>query len=99
MVKGPGIAELSIAVRDDFQNAGIGSALLTYVAKQARAHGIRTLVATFNTSNRAIWSLLRRTPYRYRTEVHGPEVSLEIYLRQRKRRVPVAPDRKSPAID
>lgn len=99
MITAPGIAEIAIALRDDFQHAGIGSAFLDYVAKQARAKGIKTLVATFQANNKAIWSLLRRTTYPYRTAVRGPEASVEIQLNQRKRRPPATLVGRSHGVD
>lgn len=73
-------AEVAVSVRDDMQRQGIGSTLLRYMAEHARQHGVQRLVATFRSENRAVWSLLRRTPYRFTWDVDGPEVHAAIEL-------------------
>lgn len=75
-----GVAELAITVRDDVQRRGIGAALLIFACQQARALGVQRLVAVFRSENKAIWSLVRHSPYPTRTVLDGPEVSAEIDL-------------------
>lgn len=76
----PGTAELAITVRDDVQRRGIGTALLAFACEQARRQGLQRLVAVFRSENKAIWSLVRHSPYPTRTRINGPEISAEIDL-------------------
>lgn len=85
----PDVAEVSIAVRDDLQQQNIGTKLLRYVAREAKADGIAKLVATFHTSNRGVWGLLARAPYHVTTQIHGSQTEAIVDLtreRQRPRR-------------
>jgi GNAT superfamily N-acetyltransferase len=59
----PDEAEVAIAVRDDLQGSGIGTTLLLHVADQARAAGIRRLLALVQNENLPVWSILRHSPY------------------------------------
>ncbi len=54
-------AEVSIAVRDDMQNQGVGSHLLPFVIEQARDAGVRRLTASVQRNNRPLWYLLKRS--------------------------------------
>ena len=76
----PGVAEIAISVRDDLQRRGIGSELLTFGLEQARAAGIHQVVAVFLASNRAIWRLLRHSPFRTAIDLHGSEVRVTVDL-------------------
>lgn len=73
-------AELAISVRDDVQRRGIGSALLPFLCRQARADGIRHLTATFRGENKGVWALLRHSPFPVERELDGPEVNVVIDL-------------------
>lgn len=76
----PGIAEVSVAVRDDLHGQGIGSELLVFVARRAKASGIHKLAASFHTSNRAIWALLAAAPFQVATEIHGSQTDVLVDL-------------------
>lgn len=76
----PSEAELAVAVRDDLQRRGIGSALLLFACTQAQRDGIQRLTATFRSENKGIWSLLRRSPFPVTWELDGPEVTAVINL-------------------
>lgn len=76
----PGKAELALAVRDDWQRRGIGSALLLFACSHAQQDGVQRLTATFRSENKAIWALLRRSPYPVTWELEGPEVDAVIDL-------------------
>jgi RimJ/RimL family protein N-acetyltransferase len=54
-------AEVSIAVRDDMQNQGVGSHLLGFVIEQAKAAGVYRLTATVQRNNRPLWYLIKRS--------------------------------------
>ncbi len=76
----PGEAELAIAVRDDIQRRGVGSALLLFACMQAQGDGVERLTATFRSENRGVWSLLKRSPFPVSWEIDGPEISAVIDL-------------------
>ena len=76
----PGEAELAIAVRDDSQRRGVGSALLLFACLRAQEDGIERLTATFRSENRGVWSLLKRSPFPVSYEVDGPEISAVVDL-------------------
>lgn len=76
----PGVAEVSIAVRDDMQHQGIGSGLLIFLARQAKRHDIHKLVASFHTANRGVWNVLAHAPFHVTTDVHGAETDVVIDL-------------------
>lgn len=82
----PAVAEVSIAVRDDLQRQDVGTKLLRFLAREAQADGITTLVGTFHTSNRGVWGLLARCPYPVHTVVHGPEAEVTVDLTRTLRR-------------
>lgn len=76
----PGIAELSIAVRDDLHGQGIGRELMLFAANRAKAQGIHKLAASFHTGNRAIWALIAGSPFAVKTEIHGAQTDLLVDL-------------------
>lgn len=57
--RGPACAELALAVSDDRQGHGLGSAMLSAVANRAALAGIRTLLADVLGDNNAMLTLLR----------------------------------------
>lgn len=75
-----GEAELAVAVRDDMQQRGIGSALLRFACTQAQQDGIQRLVATFRSENRGVWALLKRSPFPISWEADGPEINAVVDL-------------------
>jgi RimJ/RimL family protein N-acetyltransferase len=60
---GPGIAEVAISLRDDFQNIGIGRQLMRLLAFEARDAGYRTLTASIRNDNPAIWKVFNSLPF------------------------------------
>ncbi len=77
----PTEAEISVAVRDDFQLKGVGTALLMQALHAAREAGIETITATVHLENHSVRSLLRKVPW----PVHwdhdsGPYASVRIDL-------------------
>jgi GNAT superfamily N-acetyltransferase len=79
-------AEVSIAVRDDLQRQSIGAQLLLHLARHARNNGVKSLVGTFNTGNRAVWRLVHEAPFAATTTVYGPETEVVIDLNQVNKR-------------
>jgi RimJ/RimL family protein N-acetyltransferase len=77
---GSGSAEISLAVRDDMQNKGIGTALITFLFEQAKASGITKLEALVQLDNRPLWKILNKLPLPIQRNTDGSYVHLEIEL-------------------
>jgi acetyltransferase len=73
-------AEASMAVRDDFQGMGIGTEMLAFLVRQARAAGIRRLVASAQRSNRALWRLVHKSGLPIVMDSQGSLTSLTLDL-------------------
>ncbi|HSI97034.1 MAG TPA: GNAT family N-acetyltransferase [Gaiellaceae bacterium] len=73
-------AEIAFAVADLYQGRGIGSALVRELAADARAAGIRELVATVCGDNPASVSLLRRIAATLHVSWRGGEQELVVGL-------------------
>jgi len=56
----PAVAEVAIAVLDDWQGHGLGTALLEALAARAREEGVEYFTASVLTQNSAMLDLLRR---------------------------------------
>jgi GNAT superfamily N-acetyltransferase len=69
-------AEAALAVRDDLQNKGIGSKLLSYLADQAREAGIRRLVAIVQRANRSLLHILQNSSFRVTFEPEGSSTTI-----------------------
>lgn len=81
----PQQAEVSVSVRDDMQHQGIGAQMLLYLSAEARKAGVRSLIGTFQTSNRRIWALLAESPYQSTTVIDGFQTTVTIDLQTPKR--------------
>lgn len=75
-------AEFAISIRDDYHNLGIGTFLLSELTQHAVEHGITTLVAGIQNSNKSIWFIINKLPYRVIRYVDGNESNIEIDLTQ-----------------
>lgn len=75
---GDGRAETAVSVRDDMQNQGIGAHLLGLLVEEARAQGVKKLLASIQSSNKAIIHILNRLPYAYTRKSIGPDTELEL---------------------
>ncbi|MFZ0546425.1 MAG: GNAT family N-acetyltransferase [Candidatus Promineifilaceae bacterium] len=75
-----GEAEVSISVRDDMQNKGIGTALLLFLFEQARKAGLTRLVALVQRNNRPLWQILKKAPVPLKRTPDGSYVFLEFDL-------------------
>lgn len=75
-------AEVAITVRDDYQNQGIGRALLAYAADQARAAGIERFTGLVQAGNEPIWAIMRRLGVRVEHKYDGPFVQATVYLNE-----------------
>jgi acetyltransferase len=92
---GNGVAETAVSVRDDMQNQGIGSHLFGLLVEEAQAQGVQKLLATIQSSNKAIIHILNRLPYAYIRKSIGPDTELELDIIAPKPEAMVA-DRKLP---
>jgi RimJ/RimL family protein N-acetyltransferase len=75
-----GEAEISISVRDDMQNKGIGTGLMRFMFEQAKRAGITKLVALAQRNNRPLWELLKKSPLPIKRTPEGSYVYLEVEL-------------------
>jgi GNAT superfamily N-acetyltransferase len=77
----PDIADVAVAVVDEWQRHGIGSALLRHLAERAREEGISRLRVTMMWSNTAMLATLRRLGAPRRTvSSSGGMLEIEITL-------------------
>ena len=76
----PGVAEIALSVRDDMQGQGIGTQMLQILTVSARESGVKTLVATAQNENEAIWTVLERLPFPMQRKPEGIYSGLEIDL-------------------
>ena len=70
-VAGTDIAEAAVAVIDEFQHRGLGSALLTILARVARGHGIRTFTLIVLPENQQMLGLLRKMGWIHHAKLSG----------------------------
>jgi RimJ/RimL family protein N-acetyltransferase len=77
---GPGEAEVSVTVRDDFQGQGLGAEILQLLFGEARNAGIHTLVAYVQATNQSVFRMLARVGIPYRRSTHQGETRIELDL-------------------
>ncbi len=77
---GPGVAEASVTVRDDFQGQGLGTEILRLLFTEARAAGIHTFVAYIQASNQAVFRMLAHLDITYRRLTQRGESYIELDL-------------------
>src|SRR5579884_790691 len=70
-VPGTDVAEVAVAVVDEMQRRGLGSALLELLAQAAREHGIQTFVLIVLPENQSMLGLLRRLGWIHRARLNG----------------------------
>ena len=73
LVRDGASAEIAFEVADDYQGRGIGSVLARELASDARAAGIRELVATVCGDNPPVVSLLKKVAESLQVSWHGRE--------------------------
>lgn len=81
-----GVAEVSLAVRDDVQGLGIGTELLHIVGHHAYRAGVHKLVGYVQSDNRPIWSSLHQLGAPVERERQGTETYVEVDLEEVYRR-------------
>ena len=79
-VAGTEIAETAVAVIDEFQRRGLGSALLTILARVARGHGIKTFTLIVLPENQQMLGLLRKMGWIHHAKLSGGvyEISFDL---------------------
>ena len=68
---GTDVAEVAVAVIDEFQRRGLGRALLTILAKVAREQGIRTFSLIVLPENQQMLGLLRKIGWIHQAKLAG----------------------------
>ncbi|MHC4519979.1 MAG: GNAT family N-acetyltransferase, partial [Planctomycetota bacterium] len=71
-------AEVAFIVRDPWQNRGIGTFLLKYLATIAKSQGIVGFSAEVLAENKAMLAVLQHTDFRVRTRMEGRVRSIEL---------------------
>ncbi len=74
----PGVAEVSLAVRDDLHGQGIGTEILRRLIEDARKAGIKKLVASVQASNRAVIHLVKRGHFPISCVTRRGEMDIEL---------------------
>jgi len=79
-VVGTDVAETAVAVVDEFQRRGLGSALLTILGKVARDHGIKTFTLIVLPENQQMLGLLRKMGWIHYAKLTGGvyEISFDL---------------------
>ncbi len=65
------VAEVAVAVVDEFQRRGLGGALLTTLARAAREHGIKNFTLIVLPENRQMLGLLRKMGWIHHAKLSG----------------------------
>lgn len=73
-------AEVSIVVRDDFQNKGIGFELLLYLVFVARKQGLHSFVATVASGNQGVFRLIEKLGLEWERKWDSGSFSIKIIL-------------------
>lgn len=79
-VVGTDVAETAVAVVDEFQRRGLGSALLAILAKVASDHGIKTFTLIVLPENQQMLGLLRKMGWIHQAKLAGGvyEISFDL---------------------
>jgi ribosomal protein S18 acetylase RimI-like enzyme len=74
------VAEVAVAVIDEFQRRGLGSALMTILGKVATEHGIKTFTLIVLPENQQMLGLLRKMSWIHRAKLSGGvyDISFEL---------------------
>ncbi|MBS7658850.1 GNAT family N-acetyltransferase [Candidatus Bathyarchaeota archaeon] len=81
-VKIPGTktAEIALVVRDDWQNKGLGTALLSYLIEIGKNKGIESFTAWIFTDNTKMLHLIKKLPYKVEFRIEGDLYHITIKL-------------------
>jgi ribosomal protein S18 acetylase RimI-like enzyme len=74
------VAEVAVAVIDEYQRRSLGSALMTILGKVAREHGIKTFTLIVLPENQQMLGLLRKMGWIHRAKLSGGvyDISFEL---------------------
>jgi RimJ/RimL family protein N-acetyltransferase len=74
------VAEVAVAVIDEFQRRGLGSALMTILGKVAKDHAIKTFTLIVLPENQQMLGLLRKMGWIHRAKLSGGvyDISFEL---------------------
>ena len=77
---GTDVAETAVAVVDEFQRRGLGSALLAILARVARDHGIKTFSLIVLPENQQMLGMLRKMGWIHQARLVGGvyEISFDL---------------------
>jgi len=77
---GTEVAEVAVAVIDEFQRRGLGGQLLAELARVGRAHGIKSFSLIVLPENREMLGLLRRMGWIHQAKLNGGvyEISFDL---------------------
>ena len=70
-VPGTDVAEAAVAVVDQFQHRGMGSVLVTLLARVAHEHGIKTFTLIVLPENQQMLGMLRKMGWIHRAKLSG----------------------------
>jgi RimJ/RimL family protein N-acetyltransferase len=70
-VSGADVAEVAVAVVDEFQRRGLGGALLAILARVARDHGIKSFTLIVLPENQQMLGLLRKMGWIHHAKLSG----------------------------
>ncbi len=78
--RGTDVAEVAVAVIDEFQRRGLGGQLLAELARVGRAHDIRTFSLIVLPENREMLGLLRKMGWIHQAKLNGGvyEISFDL---------------------
>ena len=78
--RGTDVAEVAVAVIDEYQRRGLGGVLLAELARVARPHGIKTFSLIVLPENREMLGLLRKIGWIHQARLAGGvyEISFEL---------------------
>ena len=65
------VAEVAVAVVDEYQRRGLGGALLAILARAAREHGIKSFTLIVLPENRQMLGLLRKMGWIHHAKLSG----------------------------
>ena len=81
-VVGTDVAEVAVAVIDEFQRRGLGGALLAILARVARQHGIKSFSLIVLPENQQMLGLLRKMGWIHHAKLNGGVYDISFELPQ-----------------
>ncbi|MEP7105037.1 MAG: GNAT family N-acetyltransferase [Chloroflexota bacterium] len=79
-IAGAAVAEVAVAVVDEFQHQGLGAQLLTMLARVAREHAIDTFTLIVLPENQSMLKLLRKMGWIHQARLHGGMYEITFHL-------------------